>query len=74
MENETTATETKTRRHLVPKAALAFPYVRDDEGHITDLGEPDVILDTDELLTKVLDATYAQSHKIVVLNTTVFYK
>ena len=46
---DTETSEVKTRRHLVPRVALAFPLVRDTDGHITDVKDPLIILDTEEL-------------------------
>ncbi|MCF0115899.1 MAG: hypothetical protein HUJ56_11140 [Erysipelotrichaceae bacterium] len=71
---DTETSEVKTRRHLVPRVALAFPLVRDTDGHITDVKDPLIILDTEELLNKVMDPKFSQDHKIVRLDTTTFYK
>ena len=67
-------TEVKTRRHLVAKAALSFPIVRDDAGNIKDLGAPEIILDTDDLLSKLMDPSYVTNNKIVRIDTDQFYK
>ena len=63
-----------TRRHLVAKAALAFPKKLDDNGNLVGLGEPTYILDTDKLIDLLYDSEFTKNNIIVRVDTANFYK